>query len=180
MDTPQHHSHSDISRPQTSMQSMIGERIGDRIAHQAELPLNSSVRRIQTSHLCPHTPPTVLHLSPPTFISAGTLCCAVRFTPSEWKHRSLPWKLQPALDPASSAKWVIHLQGGGECVTAPECMRHLFSPVGSSKFFPPFVNFSFDPDALPDTRLYDLGGVWHGARGRGGAYDASRGWATYG
>jgi hypothetical protein len=30
-----------------------------------------------------------------------------------------------------------------------ECLRHLESPVGSSKFFPPAVNFSFDPDALP-------------------------------
>ena len=37
------------------------------------------------------------------------------------------------------------MQGGGECVTADECLKRFGSPASSSKLFPPAVNFSYDP-----------------------------------
>ncbi|EKX54596.1 hypothetical protein GUITHDRAFT_160713 [Guillardia theta CCMP2712] len=40
--------------------------------------------------------------------------------------------------------WIIHLQGGGECVSASECSRKLNAPLASSKFFPPEINLTWD------------------------------------
>ncbi len=38
----------------------------------------------------------------------------------------------------------------------------MLQPVGSSKYFPPFVNFSYIPQPENHSRLYDLGGMWIG------------------
>mmetsp|Transcript_9703 Transcript_9703/g.18870 ORF Transcript_9703/g.18870 Transcript_9703/m.18870 type:complete len:456 (-) Transcript_9703:33-1400(-) len=81
---------------------------------------------------------------------------------------------QPALAADMKRMWVIHLQGGGECSTADECAPRLQSPDGSSTFFPPLVNFSFDPSAVPvpdpnkkkdsydSHHYYDIGGIYRG------------------
>jgi hypothetical protein len=38
----------------------------------------------------------------------------------------------------------------------------LLQPVGSSKYFPPFVNFSYIPQPGNHSSLYDIGGMWIG------------------
>ncbi len=43
---------------------------------------------------------------------------------------------QAAQATASVNKWVIHLQGGGECVAKDTCTAALQSSLGSSKYFP--------------------------------------------
>ena len=40
---------------------------------------------------------------------------------------------QPASDQTVSNKWVIHLQGGGECATQTSCDTALNTALGSSK-----------------------------------------------
>jgi len=74
---------------------------------------------------------------------------------------------QAAKDPDQAQMWVIHLQGGGECSTKQECSRKVKSVDGSSSFFPPAVNFSYDPTAPPQpSERYDVGGVYRGKEGK--------------
>ena len=42
-----------------------------------------------------------------------------------------------------STKWVIHLQGGGECATKDACYGELNSNLGSSKYFDPSMQMWF-------------------------------------
>lgn len=42
----------------------------------------------------------------------------------------------PATDEAHRRDWVFFLQGGGECASVQECVPHIHSPLGSSKYFP--------------------------------------------
>jgi O-palmitoleoyl-L-serine hydrolase len=41
----------------------------------------------------------------------------------------------PAASQKASRKWVINLEGGGECTTQPMCQSRLNGPLGSSKYF---------------------------------------------
>jgi hypothetical protein len=55
---------------------------------------------------------------------------------------------------SESTKWVIHLQGGGECASKDSCYSELSSNLGSSKYFDPsmslwFLNYD-NPSANPD------------------------------
>jgi hypothetical protein len=67
---------------------------------------------------------------------------------------------QRATNPAEAGKWVIHMQGGGECVNSLQCTRRFNSSLASSDYFPDYVNFTYDPASgghrrvaadLPDT-----------------------------
>jgi O-palmitoleoyl-L-serine hydrolase len=44
---------------------------------------------------------------------------------------------------ADSSKWVIHLQGGGECVSKDSCYSELNSNLGSSKYFDKTMQMGF-------------------------------------
>jgi hypothetical protein len=46
---------------------------------------------------------------------------------------------------ANKAKWVIHMQGGGECVDSVQCARRFNSSLSSSDFFPDYINLTYDP-----------------------------------
>jgi hypothetical protein len=46
---------------------------------------------------------------------------------------------QPSL--VNNTKWVLYLQGGGECTTENACKGALNGPLGSSKFFPNTTDF---------------------------------------
>lgn len=43
---------------------------------------------------------------------------------------------------ANASKFTISLEGGGECVTAASCNAQLTTALGSSKYFPPSLDFS--------------------------------------
>jgi hypothetical protein len=67
---------------------------------------------------------------------------------------------QRATNPAEAGKWVIHMQGGGECVNSLQCTRRFNSSLASSDYFPDYLNFTYDPSSgghrrvaadLPDT-----------------------------
>jgi hypothetical protein len=49
--------------------------------------------------------------------------------------------LQPASTPRGKNRWVIYLEGGGECTTQGACESHLHDPLGSSKYFAKDVDF---------------------------------------
>lgn len=51
----------------------------------------------------------------------------------------------PASGSSSETKWVISLQGGGECADVTSCTNALTSSLGSSKYFP---------------KSYDMSGEW--------------------
>ena len=60
----------------------------------------------------------------------------------------------PAGSTANSTKFIIELQGGGECVFQKQCTDHLHDSLGSSKYWanstwPGFYNLP-DPNANPD------------------------------
>jgi len=63
--------------------------------------------------------------------------------------------MQGALDQSSAHKWVIFLEGGGECNTQVACQAATTNALGSSKYFPasrqwlPFDVLSPLPDANP-------------------------------
>ena len=59
---------------------------------------------------------------------------------------------QRATDAASAARWVIHMQGGGECVDSVQCARRFNSSLASSNFFPDYINLTYDPAAANHTR----------------------------
>jgi len=42
---------------------------------------------------------------------------------------------QPASTPDASSKWVIYLNGGGECASEESCLAQTTSALGSSKYF---------------------------------------------
>jgi len=52
---------------------------------------------------------------------------------------------QRATEAASKAKWVIHLQGGGECVDSVQCARRFNTSLASSDYFPDYINLTYDP-----------------------------------
>ena len=60
---------------------------------------------------------------------------------------------EPASDVKNSKKWVIRLQGGGECTTEESCRPKLSQGLGSSKYFPKTLKQDFltsaDPTANP-------------------------------
>jgi hypothetical protein len=41
----------------------------------------------------------------------------------------------------SSTRWVVHLDGGGECNSAASCAPKVATALGSSRFFAPSANF---------------------------------------
>ena len=43
----------------------------------------------------------------------------------------------------NSTRFVINLEGGGECATEASCKSKLNGPLGSSKYFPKFVPSAF-------------------------------------
>ena len=45
------------------------------------------------------------------------------------------WVWQAAQAPSAYNKWVLHLQGGGECVAKDTCTAATQSTLGSSKYF---------------------------------------------
>lgn len=49
----------------------------------------------------------------------------------------------PASSRSDADKWVIHLQGGGECTTQTRCDDQLTGVLGSSKYFSSTYNFWF-------------------------------------
>jgi hypothetical protein len=54
--------------------------------------------------------------------------------------------LTPSLESSKlsdSRKWVIHLQGGGECASKDSCYGELTSNLGSSKYFDPTMQLWF-------------------------------------
>lgn len=62
---------------------------------------------------------------------------------------------EPASDPgeANITKWVIFLQGGGECANAESCAAAAKSDLGSSKYFAPSMSFGegeYYASALPN------------------------------
>jgi hypothetical protein len=62
---------------------------------------------------------------------------------------------EPYSDPgeANATKWVIFLQGGGECANAVSCAAAAKSELGSSKYFAPSIDFDggeYYASALPD------------------------------
>lgn len=36
---------------------------------------------------------------------------------------------------ADTRRWILHLEGGGECTTEAACKKLLTTPLGSSKYF---------------------------------------------
>lgn len=42
---------------------------------------------------------------------------------------------RPAAAPAQQQRWILHLEGGGECTAEAACKALLTSPLGSSKYF---------------------------------------------
>lgn len=49
--------------------------------------------------------------------------------------------IEPAASPANATKFVIFLQGGGECASATACTAATKNSLGSSKYFPPSWTF---------------------------------------
>jgi len=45
--------------------------------------------------------------------------------------------------PGDSNRWVVHLQGGGECVTESECHARKLTKLGSSNFLPTQLHFDY-------------------------------------
>lgn len=59
---------------------------------------------------------------------------------------------------ASSNKWVLELEGGGECATNSSCYDRLNGPLGSSKYFPSSYTFNgafIDRDQGNNPALWD-------------------------
>jgi len=52
---------------------------------------------------------------------------------------------QRATAPESKARWVIHMQGGGECVDSVQCARRFKTSLASSDYFPDYINLTYDP-----------------------------------
>jgi hypothetical protein len=52
---------------------------------------------------------------------------------------------QHATEGASAGKWVIHMQGGGECVNSVQCTRRFNTSLASSDYFPDYINLTYDP-----------------------------------
>lgn len=65
--------------------------------------------------------------------------------------------VQPASTPAASRKWIIFLEGGGECTTQAACDAALSGPLGSSKYFAPsiYMPYFLSDDAASNPDFYD-------------------------
>ena len=60
--------------------------------------------------------------------------------------------IEPASDPSNATKFVIYLEGGGECAAQASCSAATQSVLGSSKYFPQTKGFEesvFYASALP-------------------------------
>ena len=68
----------------------------------------------------------------------------------------------------NATKWVIHLQGGGECTDKQSCEKRLSSALGSSKHFAatfaPYQLASSDPQQNPSLHDWHHGEHLHQAR----------------
>ena len=69
---------------------------------------------------------------------------------------------QPASNASAAAKWIIHLQGGGECTTKDACQKKAAtSALGSASFFHDSYDFEgrfyMDDDPATNPELHH----WH-------------------
>eukprot|EP00041_Stephanoeca_diplocostata_P007467 m.106215 g.106215 ORF g.106215 m.106215 type:complete len:386 (+) comp16890_c0_seq1:32-1189(+) len=89
--------------------------------------------------------------APLTLLTSPEAVC-MDGTPSGYYH-------QPATSPAARNKWVIHLQGGGECTTQEACQSRVGTRLGSSKYFDSKMQPSqlASSDPLENPALYQ----WH-------------------
>jgi O-palmitoleoyl-L-serine hydrolase len=66
---------------------------------------------------------------------------------------------RPAEQPESRDKWILFLEGGGECTTASNCANAVNSTLGSNKYFPAtqwlYYFLVDDPVANPDFYGYN-------------------------
>lgn len=91
--------------------------------------------------------------APLTLLPADTLGRCLDGTPSGFYHL-------PAASSASATKWVLNLQGGGECTTRDACMSKLNTSLGSSKYYSDTWSFNNDfinRDQASNPAVWD----WH-------------------